>query len=425
MMSARKFSEINAREAAYLALLASLRQENFISHFLEEWQSHTHPSPSDFAFAQELAFGSARLALALDDIAARFSSQGKLSLKMKERALVRTAIYQYTFMSKVPLYAIANETVEIAKKYCHYTFVSYLNALLRRLTAFPNPATSLPEGRSPQDLSIRYSYPSSFIRALIADYGLTSAIDILQAGNTPPQTMVRLRPNISTQEMTPHLHPIPDAITPMATLDSRAHLASISASSNYYIQNITPATLIAELAAVTKPPKNILDLCSSPGGKLLAAHDQFPTAQLFANDISIEKIHRLSQNISKYNISVNLSCSLGENLAAPHPMDLIILDVPCSNSGVLNKRPEARWRLTAEALEELKEKQMRLLTHAATLLAHEGVIWYLTCSILKQENERLIEAFCKKTGQKCLFCKTILPNPSGWDGGFASLLALK
>lgn len=415
---------MNAREATYLALLGSLRQESFISHSLEQWQTKFNPSAADFAFAQEIAYGAARLALSLDYIAAKLSSQGKLSLKLKERALVRTAIYQYAFMSKVPLYAIANETIEIAKKHCHSTFVNFLNALLRQL-ATSTSTTSLPQGDSLHDLSIRYSYPPNFINSLIEGYDLISTKDILEAGNIPPQTMVRIRPSLAQQEIDPNLHLIPDTITPMATLSSGVHLSKIAASPYYYIQNITPATLIAELAAHTKVPHHILDLCASPGGKLLAAHDKFPSAQLFANDVSKEKIERLSQNISKYNIQVNLSCGPGENFAASHPFDLIILDVPCSNSGVLNKRPEARWRLTAgeeAGLKELEEKQMRLLEHAATLLAPGGSMWYLTCSILKQENEGLIENFCKKSGMKSIFTKTILPNTSGWDGGFACLL---
>jgi len=358
----------------------------------------------------------------LDYLAAKLSSKGKLSLKLKERALVRTAIYQYIFMSRVPLYAIANETIEIAKKHCHYTFVSYLNALLRQLPTSALSESSLPQNLSSEDLSIRYSYPPAFISALTDEYGLPSTLDILQAGNTAPKTMARIRPNAHAQGIDPHLNPISNAIAPMAALESGAPLAAISASQNYYIQNITPATLVAELSAQTKPPQQILDLCASPGGKLLAAHDQFPAAQLFANDISQEKIERLSQNISKYNMSVALNCGPGENYVAPHPFDLIILDVPCSNSGVLNKRPEARWRLTEEALKELEEKQMNLLTHAASMLALGGCIWYLTCSILKQENERLIEAFCKKAGLKSAFSKTILPNKSGWDGGFACLI---
>ena len=135
-----------AREAAYLALLASLRQEQFIMHSLASWQKADRPTVQDFAFAHEIATGTARMALSLDYIAEQLSTSKKLNLKLKERALLRTAIYQYHFMQKVPLYAVVNETIEIAKKYCHQTFVSFLNALLRHLGT---KAPSLPSGNTP------------------------------------------------------------------------------------------------------------------------------------------------------------------------------------------------------------------------------------------------------------------------------------
>ena len=158
------------REIAYLALLGSLRGEQFIVHTLAQWQHREHPTPQDFAFAHEIASGAARMALPLDYIGAQLSTSKKLSLKLKEKSLLRTAIYQYCFMSKVPLYAIVNESIEIAKKHCHHTFASYLNALLRKLT--PEMALQLiPQGTSPEDLSIRYSYPLYFVNQLINDYG--------------------------------------------------------------------------------------------------------------------------------------------------------------------------------------------------------------------------------------------------------------
>lgn len=406
---------MNSREAAYLALLTSLRQEGFVSHFLEQWQNNENPSDLDFAFAQEIAFGTTRLALALDHISAQLSTHQKLSLKLKERALLRTAIYQHFYMSKVPLYAIVNETIELAKKYCHRTFANYLNAILRKLSS-KKPA--LPTGNTPVELSIRFSYPLPFIGKLIAAFGKEKTEDILNGGNKPAKTMARLRPGINIQDQLP-LKLISDTF---AIIDKASMLNEIASSPFYYIQNITPAFLVAELAKLTKPPNRILDLCASPGGKLIAAYDKFPEAELFGNDVSQDKIFRLSQNFTKYKIPINLSCELGEKFSSPHSFDLIILDVPCSNSGVLNKRPEARWRLTQEAINELTKKQMRLIEKAATLLSNDGAIWYLTCSILSEENENLINTACTALKLKISFSKTILPNEEGWDGGFACLL---
>lgn len=410
-----------AREAAYLALLASLRQEQFIMHSLASWQKAEHPTVQDFAFAHEIATGAARMALSLDYIAEQLSTSKKLNLKLKERALLRTAIYQYHFMQKVPLYAIVNETIEIAKKYCHQTFAAYLNALLRNLE---NGVPALPSGNTPEELSIRYSYPLYFVRALIADYGQEETEKILTAGNLPSKTMVRVRPGVDINAQAFNfLSPLKETGVPVAILKTASSLSAIAAMPEVYIQNATSVALIAELATKQSiPPTRILDLCASPGGKLLAVHDLFPQADLYANDLTVDKVMRLSQNLAKYGVKADLTCGPGEEYSAANLFDLIILDVPCSNSGVLNKRAEARWRLTNEALAALHKKQVDLIKHAATLLAPGGVIWYITCSILKTENEALLTYASKHCGLAIEYQRTILPNTDGWDGGFAGLL---
>lgn len=411
---------MNPRQVAYLALLASLRGEGFISHFLEQWQHQDHPSSLDFAFAYEIASGSVRMALSLDYIASQLSDKRKLALKLKERALMRTAIYQYYFMTKVPLYAIVNETVELAKRYCHKAFVSYLNAMLRRLET---NTPQLPSGNSVEDLSIRYSYPPFFVSALINNYGKETTEAVLKSGNQPPATLVRVRPNANlTAQEFKHLRPLHAAVPAVAVIDNAACLSEVANSPHCYIQNVTPAILVSDLAERTRPPNRILDMCASPGGKLLAVHDLFPQATLFANDISSGKVLRLSQNLEKYGVSANLSCCAGEEFESTEPFDIIILDVPCSNSGVLNKRPEARWRLTEAVLEDLQVKQLRLLERAAQLVAPGSALWYITCSILKCENEEIVTEACRKYNLETIYSRTILPNTEGWDGGFACLL---
>lgn len=411
---------MNAREAAYLALMSSLKGEGFISPILEKWYQNDRPSTSDFAFAKEIGYGSLRMMLALDYLASSLAQPQKLSLKLKEKALLRTALYQHYFMSKVPLYAIVNETIEIAKKYCHSSFVKFLNVLLRKIQ---NTSLTLPSGDSIENLSIRFSYPQFFIQELLNSYTKEQTQQILEAGNSPSKTTVRLRSHVP-HPLTPSLQIIQDIPASMAILTDVSALPEISSSPNYYIQNITPAVLIAKLAKHTPPPNNILDLCASPGGKLLAAHDIFPTAQLFGNDISPQKISRLSENLEKYHVPANLTCGPGESYTSPHKFDVIILDVPCSNSGVLNKRPEARWRLNSEAMDQLELTQKKLVRHASTLLSDNGVIWYLTCSILSRENEDLIASVCQEHQLTIEFSETILPNTNGWDGGYACLLSI-
>lgn len=394
---------MNSREAAYLAAYHFFKQGSFAVDFLSQWQWAENPLPRDFHLAQEIAYGTIRMAITLDYLAKRGTAHQKLPGKLKEKALLRTALYQFYFMDKVPLYAIANETIKIARKICHKHFTAYLNAFLRKLE---NMSLSLPLDDSIDSLSTRLSYPPPFVESLIKDYGLPQAKNILEAGNQTPMVMARGRS-------------IPFSIKKIES----QHLSAVAQDPNFYIQNITPTHFISELCSRKFVPQRILDLCSSPGGKLIGVHDHFPHAQLHANDISEEKLKRLRNNLEKYQINAHLSCMQGEKYSCDEKFDLIILDVPCSNSGVLHKRPEARWRQSEVALAELEATQMALLENARHLLHPQGEIWYMTCSVLKAENEHLTQKASTAFGLKPLFEKTILPQNREWDGGYACALS--
>lgn len=395
---------MNAREAAYLAVWHSFKDGRFASDLLSEWQSAADPSARDFNFAQEIAYGTIRMGLALDCLAKQLAARHALPAKLKEKVLLRTALYQFYYMDKVPLYAIADEMVALARKYCHGGFVGYLNALLRNLAKVP---VSLPGGDGVEDLSTRLSYPPFFVKALMEDYGLSQAKVIMEAGNIAPPLMARSRKQPDLVKIIP-----PEEI------------ASLSQSRDYYIQNITPVHFIANLCSRGFIPRRVLDLCASPGGKLIALHDHFPKARLYANDVTEEKVNRLRENLGKYGIEANLTCGRGEDYPSREMFDLIIIDAPCSNSGVLNKRPEARWRLFQESLSALEKTQLALIQKASALLEPGGEIWYMTCSILKAENEGVAGKACAAFGLRAGFQIAATPNKEGWDGGYACVLHL-
>jgi 16S rRNA (cytosine967-C5)-methyltransferase len=207
-----------------------------------------------------------------------------------------------------------------------------------------------------------------------------------------------------------------------ALLNDPSTLPQLVESTSVYIQNATPSLLMHTLNEHAPIPKRILDLCASPGGKLLLAHDLYPHASLHANDVSSQKLERLKENIIKYNLKAALSCGLGEKISSQELFDLIIIDAPCSNTGVLNKRPEARWRVAENTMKETTDLQFELLKHAETLLAPKGELWYLTCSILPEENEKMMNRISQATHLKPRVMKTMLPTHTGWDGGFGCAL---
>ncbi len=408
----------NAREAAYLAVLASVQEQGYAAESLERWQRSQQPKPTDISLARHIAYGTIQMANSLDHMAMQLTNTGKLNIKAKERLLLRSALFQAHFMERIPLYSIVNESVKLARKYFHPGFAKFLNALLR---AYDTKKPSLPSQADPESWSTHYSYPHYYVDKLIAAYGLSQAQEILALGNLPAKAMVRIRQQGLEPLGSTLIHPAP---LPVVRVADATQLAELTTSPDYYVQNVTPVYLIAKLAKVSKCPKRILDLCAAPGGKSIAVHDLYPEAHLVANDASEARLKSLHENLQKFGITASVTCRKGELYPTDEKFDLIILDVPCSNSGVLNKRPEARWRLTPEALGQLEILQNTLLDHATRLLAPAGQIWYLTCSLLPSENEELIAKACQRLRLKVgPFMKTCLPNQEGWDGGFGCLLA--
>lgn len=402
----------SAREAAFFALYASLKEESFISDWLDLWQGRDQPEPKDFRLAREIAFGACRMALTLDAIAKGLTPQGRLDLKVKERALLRTALYQATMLDRIPLHAIVMETVAIAKKHGMKQKAAFFNALLRRLA---NETPPLPEGDSLAAISTRYSYPPALIKYLIATYGKETTLSILNQGNQPAPLMARVRETTDVK-----LDQVPVLFAPFVYIRDTKQLQAISTSPSFYIQNLTSALHVQTLAKrFLKPPEKILDLCASPGGKLLLAHDNFPNATLFANDITDAKVERLKQNLEKYSVRANTSVGPGETFRSEFRFDLIICDVPCSNTGVLNKRPEARWRFSEKSLIELEALQLQLIENASRLLTSQGRIWFMTCSIIPQENEELTKKACSCFNLQKTYEHLQLPSNLGFEGGYA------
>lgn len=409
----------NPREAAYLALLASLKQERFISESLNLWQEQASPTRQERQQAYEIASGACRMALTLDTIALQATANNKLDLKMKERALLRCALYQLKMMHGAPPYAVVNESVQLAKQHGHPAFAKFLNALMRKLLTLE---PTLPEGDDAASLSKRLSYPEAFISSLLKNHDLSTTLEILKAGNRPPVTMARVRPQGHDPALKEVLEEIPHSHATIARLTDSSKLPELAASKHYYIQNGTPARLIAELASgLSFTPQAIADLCASPGGKLIALYDLFPKATFHANDFSRDKMIKLKENLSKYEIKATLSCGPAESLKLKEAFDLIIVDAPCSNSGTFGRRAEARWRFSESSVKEQQTLQLALLKKATELVRPGGEIWYMTCSICKEENEDVVaaaQAYSLTPRTSILQ----LPNNQGFDGGFAAAL---
>lgn len=381
------------RHAAFFALVSAMQDEGFITDRLEEWSKKDHPEGRDFGLAMEIASGSCRRGLTLDEIAKQLTESGSLKLKPKERALLRTALYQRYFMDRVPLHAIVNETVEIAKKAGMQGKSAFFNALLRKTESFQPQI-------SEKNWHLSESMPQPLIDAFVAAFGSAQTKMLLKVFNQSFSPMARKRGTLE-----------------YITLNNPEEVKSAARSNEWYIQNITPGLLVQSLN--DRIPNSILDLCASPGGKLLLAHDLYPKAELFANDLTEGKIKTLKENLDKYQLKATLTMGKGEEYPDGKLFDLIIIDAPCSNTGVLHKRPEARYRFQPGKFQHM---QKALIGRAKELLSPHGAIWYLTCSLLPEENRELAQSACHAFDLKLIKDHLELPDETGKDGGYGALL---
>ena len=407
----------NPREVSYLALVYAKDGKYADSYFSEKELLLSH---KDLKLSKEISYGVLKRKLSLEYLSLLITNKNKLGvlkLKRKEKYLLYSAIYQYFFMDRVPVFAIVNETVAIAKKYFGKAKSTFFNMFLRKMD---KTELSLPLGKSIKDLSIFYSYPDYFISELIQEYGNDETTDILKTQNRVFPPMLRIREGDITDNCTL----VHSNKYKMATITG-GDISTFCGDSRFYIQNITPILLLEAMVDVDLNPLSILDLCASPGGKIIALHDIFPEASLFVNDLSSSRLRILSENFQKYGIEATVYNEAAEKIQIDKKFDLIILDVPCSNSGVLGKRHEARWRIDEPSLLQLNELQHQITENANHLLSSNGYIIYMTCSILRKENEDLIDKIISSTGLTLIKSCKILPDNLGKDGGYAAILQRK
>ena len=404
---------MNSREIAYLILVDFEISKNFL---INDSFKNCNLSDIDKKFSKEIVYGCIKRKKILDFIISKLI----LLKKVSEKALVllRMAFYQKYFMKKIPDFANFSETVNIANKYIRRE-KSFINALLRKSQKINLQFPSLEDVN---DLSIFYSYPSFYVKKLINEYGKKTAEDILKIQNEFYPNFVRVR---KFQKLNLDLKNYPiiyEEQSRVIQVDKGKKLENFFKNSNFYIQNPTFVKFMDILSTFLKGENlKVLDLCASPGGKVICLHDLFPNFKYFVNDISSKKIKILEENLQKFEILAKVSISDAKIYDDETDFDLILLDVPCSNSGVFSKKVEARWRFSKKALKDFQKISESIFSNAYQLAKKEKYLAYITCSIISDENEKMVQNFLNKFSLKLLSQIKILPDNKGFDGGFLAI----
>jgi 16S rRNA (cytosine967-C5)-methyltransferase len=453
------------REIA-VEVLGRRKDKEFTEDLLEKSLSQGHLSPADRRLCQELVYGIVRWEATLDWLIGRKTANRTQKVPLQN--LLRLGLYQIFWLNRVPDHAAVNVTVELAKQRGFGAQSGFINAVLRGYLREAEVTRHLLSELKKNQPHIGYSHPEWLVARWQARWGVSRTAELLEWNNTAPATFAR----VNTLKIEPaKLLPIwreenveydfvrRDWLEDNLVFELKSHppldkLASFQ-QGLFYVQDLSTLLAVSELDP--QPGEYILDMCAAPGGKLsYIAQRMRNEGRVVARDSYPERLKLIQINCARLgvsNVEIGLGMSSvgrgprpaqtfsqpnelsaaefqrkgrGSAAASPHPnevFDRVLLDAPCSNTGVLRRRVDLRWRVTLPEIERLSKTQVELLEAAARLLKPGGTLVYSTCSLEPEENQRVVEAILSRYPEfKILRARELLPFEEATDGAYVASL---
>lgn len=411
--------------------------------------------------ATDLVFGTIRNRLTIDMVIAKLADCPAERVSKKLLNIIRVGIYELIYCPSTSDYAAVNEAVNIAKAVAGKKGAGFVNAVLRQVTRnitnrqqailetdiektipqtpstgcefdcniLPNPKTS------PADyLNGAFSLPKWLVAGWVEVFGFEKSRQICFASNRKGGIYLRINPLKTTAEQLSERLGQADIDFELAAEGAMIGLKGAQAVAQlpgfaeglFSVQDITARQAVEDLSP--QQGWRILDMCAAPGGKTCQlAEATADKAEIIATDIDKSRLTKVNENIKRLGVkSVRVIEyeDLAEHVAKEGDFDCILLDVPCSNTGVLSKRPEVRYRINSKAVARLVEIQTKLLAKAVKMIKPTGRILYSTCSIERAENTELINHVLKQNGFELEAERLTLPCAEGFgcDGGYTAII---
>ncbi len=428
-----------AREAAVFALERLRRDGAWSSALGDTMKTKYALDARSLALAVSISLGVTQNEALLDyyiDLYSRSSSK----IEPKVRDIMRSGAYQLLFMDKIPASAAVNESVMLCKKLGYARASGFCNAVLRKLAAGKEALPEIPDRGTAQYLSIKYSHPLWLAQYMISLRGYEAAEAFFAANNTVPDTCLQVNTlKIQTHDLLERLrasgvqcshHPwLPDCITASGNVSVMEGFAE----GLFYVQD--PAAKCAVLTAGFRQGMQLLDACAAPGGKSFAAAIAMKNeGSIDSCDLHEKKIRLIRDGAQRLGISIINAFPHDARAGQAKLYDAVIADVPCSGLGVIRKKPEIR-RKTQSDCAAMPPVQSAILESLSQCLKPDGVMIYSTCTVLREENEDVVntflsshpefsaERFTLPNGESAENgCFTFWPDIHGTDGFFVCKL---
>ncbi len=383
------------RKAAARLLDLALSSRTALSGPLAEAQRGLEPR--DRRLLHELVQGSLRWRARLDDVIATAAGRPLTKIDAELHAPLRLAAYQLLFLDRVPAYAAVSEAVDEAKRRAPHT-VSFVNGVLRRISRSPD-LTDWPVeiGDPVERLAIETSHPRFLVERWQSAYGVEQAARILDANNRRGglhllafddrggrAQLARQLAGEGVETRPLHLSPYALEVTSGDPLGTRSYLGG-----DFYIQD--QASQVAALIPEPQGGESIFDAAAAPGGKSFALLAAQPALRIVAADASPARVATLRENCRRLRRRLPVLAADAARPALGGQFDRVIVDLPCSGTGILARHPDLKWRLSASEIGRLASAALDLLGGVADLVRPGGLLVAITCSIESEENKELID----------------------------------
>src|SRR5213596_156615 len=410
-------AQLSARQIALTALRLWREEKRFADSIISELLAETVLKPSDRAFALELFYGVLRNLTLLDFWIRRLRAS---RVESDLRDILRLGLYQLLFLETAE-HAAVHETVSLASKKQR----TIINAMLRAATR--RRSELLPRAEA-QPLFIRTSHPQFLVERWQQHFGAEHAQELCEWNNLPAPVYARI--NLLRIDRTEFLRTYPKS-RPVSDNPNFVEVGLLSSNAlergHCYIQD--PSTTAACHFLDPKPGERILDACAAPGGKTgYIAQLMENLGMIVACDRDPERLETMKGNLARLDAAIvhilRHSWTDGQlpvEIETLAPFDRILVDAPCSNTGVIRRRVDVRWRLTSADFARMQERQITIVRAVLPLLKPGGVIVYSTCSLEPEENEEVVRRILKSsTALRLAEEMRSLPFRDGFDGAFAA-----
>ena len=420
----------NARETALEVLTACRKLDAWSDGSLKSACQRNGLDSREAALAARLTYGVLQNMALLDFYLGQYCSQKVTQLEPFVRDVLRLGAYQILLMDKVPDSAAVNEAVEMAKQHKRARAAGMINAVLRRLSREKEQLPAIPDQDPAAYLSVRYSHPRWLVERLLEILGREEAEAFLAADNEPvPLTVQRNPLRCSREQLVRYWQDAGAGIESHSWLEDcfeltgTGNLEEQDAFREGWFQVQDAAAKVAALAASPKAGDSVMDVCAAPGGKSFAAAMEMNNeGRILSCDIHPHKLALIESGAERLGIScveTALRDGRENDPALNGSADVVICDVPCSGLGIIRKKPDIRYK-DPKALSALPEIQRAILENACRYVKSGGVLLYSTCTVLPEENEKIVSEFLAEHGE---FQKEAFSIP-GLDGGQEGSLTL-